>query len=712
MPTTLPKTKRNFFIARVVALGIAMSFGSINSAAANPAGNDPDITQVSVTQHRIRQGDLFTVRVRIKGGGSAYNRVTAKFRVVNAKRDDVSILESDFFALRPRGSAVLPFKFRWADLDPSRTGGLRIVSAQLLQHDLAAKDARVISARRLNLPLHIVAVTDPIERLFVSRENSLWWLTRMGVVNNKLAKTHGLANCVMFGGTKEWIRDDYLASPGTQSLCYWEITGYAVRALALEYQHTGEQKYLAQARRVADAIVRSLDRGHGFARGSLHTFNHYDGRVGDWYRNKAVMFDHGQVLMGLLELVRVMRVTGLPVRERQEYADAARMVGRFMVRVIRKNNGEIPTYWDRKADKTSDDLQASSKTVVGFDMLSEMTGNNYYSRLARLHLDRLLKSAPVQHEDHHGRAYMAYGYIRAFLDYGESAYLRAAEKWTESVAHDLDAKGRLQPDTAYSVMAAQSQLIRDGALLWKLTGKRRFMDWADDSAAYLARSEKPWAYRQDELKLGRFYRQAGALYNNLDTDEICSWASIFHIEAMYDYLSLRYGQVYVGPTGDISLIGPVRITRRDRRIEIRLPGQKAANVGIYLGGQDEITHIKIDGEPFPYFSRRIARIPAGGRKRNLVIFLSGQPLSHLVCTSSLVLGVKRASNDDLDVSFRGQNGTGASMTVYWPHPSVSVRLDGKPLVAPAAWTWDRKNYVLKLHYAQTGRGQQLLVSTK
>lgn len=668
-----------------------------------------EITKVALSSVNLHQGDEFTLDVTISAT-RRFDNLTASFQVEDESGQILAQLESDFFIARPSTKKTVSFNFRWADLDTHRTGKMRITHALLKQYP-DNKTFHTLTNYNKTLPFQVIPVEDEVQRMFVSRENSLWWLTEMGRVDNVMTRRNGLSGCVMFGGYPEtWIRNDHLVSEGTDGLCYWEITGYTVRQFALEYERTGNSRFLEMAQQSANSIIRYIrdDQKAPLLMGSLPAFIHYDARPAEWYQDKTMLFDHGQVLMGLLELVRVMEKVDSPVKDLEAYQDAAKRVGGFMLRASEYNDGKIPSYLTNDTVESSADTEETTKVVIGFNLLHQLTKDKKVRQTALNHLNQVRdNSAPYRGDDHHGRSYTAYGFIRGFEDYLEPGYLQKAEQWLEHIALDMNKHGLLVPEENYSAIPAQNQLIRNASLLWKLTADPRYLQWAERSAQYLTRSDEAWTYRQPILKLGRFYREAGGLFNNIEDNEVCSWASIFHIDAMYHYLSLTYGHIYLGRNKVISMIGPVKVERIANGVVMLLRGSPDENIGIYVDKQAPIKSIEIDGQQFPYYSEHTARLPSFKGLKHVRILFGRDKNAHIKQTNSHIMKAE-LNNTALSIQLLGKAKTKGVMQIYWPDRMPTILSNGKT-VAKSAWSWDPASGVLIINYTHNGKEQTLKI---
>jgi len=671
--------------------------------------NEVEIKGVTISSVNLRQGDEFILSVKVDAT-RRYNNVTASFQIKDGLDRVVAKLESDFLTLYPSTGKNIQLSFRWADLHRQRVGKMRITHASLKQYT-GNKNIQTLSSFNPGVDFHIVPAIDEVQRMFVSRENSLWWLSEMGRVDNNMTRRNGLSGCTMFGGIVEsWIRNDNLVSEGTDGLCYWEITGYTVRQFALEYERSGNRRYLEMAQQSANSIIRYVqdDKKNPLFKGSLPTFLHFDGRPAGWYRGKAVLFDHGQVLMGLLELVRVMKKSGHTAIDLKPYQNTAKKIGAFMLRARDHNKGKLPSYLEHKTLKASSGLEETSKGVIGFNFLYKLTGDKKIPQVAKEQLNHIRDtSKPYRGEDHHGRSYNAYGFIRGFEDYQDQSYLRRAEQWLEQVALDMNDKGLLQPKGDYSAIPAQNQLIRNASLLWKLTADPRYLEWAGRSAQYLTRSSEPWTYRQPVLKLGRFYREAGGIFNNISSNEVCSWASIFHIDAMYHYLSLTYGHVYVGNEQIISMIGSVKEKQIANGVELSFSGSPDENIGVYVARQTPISSVEVDGKQFPYYSAKTARLPLVKGLKHVRIMFGQKKSSHITQTNSSVLKAE-LNKSSFNITLKGKTKTKGVIQVHWTDQRPAVFLDGKEVVK-SEWSWDSASKSLVINYPHNGKEQTLKV---
>lgn len=711
LPRTRSSTSAGFGQRIVLALFFVICW--LNAGAAT--GEHADIARlkdVSLASPRIVQGDPLKIAI-VVDVSQPLQQLTATFRVVDDTETVIAELMSDFFDLGSGTNQSISFEFRWADLVTERSGKLAIAQTSLNRHNLGDQSFRSIADNETTVSFEVVPVLDEIERMYVSRENSRHWLSTMGLVDNELARRHKLANCVMYGGLLEtWIRNDYLATEGKEGLCYWEITGYAISALALEYGRTGDKHYLDLAQKTADVVVNAMHDGRGAAylKGSLPTFNHYDGREGEWYKGKSMLFDHGQILRGLLDLASTMRAAQEPADRVRRIESAARAIGEFMLRARDMNDGAIPTFVEKATGKVSKDVQPSSKVVVGFSGLQQLMPDKEVRHAAVDHLGRMLRTLPYSGEDHHGRSYTAYGFLQAFKDYGEESYLLAAADWTASVAEDMGDDGRLIPDDEFSAIPAQSQLIRNGSLLWELTGNPRYLEWAERSAQFLTESAEPWMYGQPVLALGTFFRQAGGQFNNAAAEELCPWASIFHIDAMYHYLRLKYGHVYVGPTRVLSLTAPTKAEWRQGSVELRVRSMKEENLGIYVAQERPISRLKVGGKDFPYHSDHTARLPPAGSVQSVEIAFGEDSSSHIIRTNSLVVNATRPQNGALNVELEGMRGTTGRLELFWPGTRPRIHLDGEQL-DETKWSWDEEGETIEIRYRHNGEKQKFEIAS-
>ncbi|GAH73955.1 unnamed protein product, partial [marine sediment metagenome] len=271
-------------------------------------------------------------------------------------------------------------------------------------------------------------IKDDVLKKFISRENSLWWLTEMGWVNSAMVYDNDLDCCVMYGGYVDGTltNEEYYAD-GSNVECYWEITGYATRVLALEYERTGDIKYRDLAKKMGDVIIKNLNDGsvNPENNGSMHTQDYYDGTEVNEYVNMSYIFDHAQVQMGLLELGRVMEEKG--DAGYQTYKDGGERIGKFLYFVYENNSNVLPQIWYRN-NLTNDRVNATgTKEVIGMEYLYKNTNNENYKDIAESELNRIYsKNASYSGSDHHGRSYTAYGFIRGFEWFNNISYLEEA----------------------------------------------------------------------------------------------------------------------------------------------------------------------------------------------------------------------------------------------------------------------------------------------
>jgi len=243
--------------------------------------------------------------------------------------------------------------------------------------------------------------------------------------------------------------------------------------------------------------------------------------------------------------------------------------------------------------------------------------------------------------------------------------------------------------------------------LWKLTADPRYLEWAGRSAQYLTRSSEPWTYRQPVLKLGRFYREAGGIFNNISSNEVCSWASIFHIDAMYHYLSLTYGHIYVGNEQIISMIGSVKEKPIANGVELSFSGSLDENIGVYVARQAPISSVEVDGKQFPYYSAKTARLPLVKGLQHMRIMFGQKKSSHITQTNSAVLKAE-LNKSSFNITLKGKIKTKGVMQVYWPDQRPDVFLDGKAVVK-SEWSWDSASKSLVINYPHDGKEQTLKV---
>jgi len=555
----------------------------------------------------------------------------------------------------------------------------------------------------MNRQFVVEKVNDQVLKYFIGRQNSLWWLTEMGWVDSPLARNHNLDYGVMYGGyvTGELTNEEYYAD-GSNVLCYWEISGYAVRTLALEYERTGNTRYRDLAKRIADAIIKNLDHGsvHPENNGTIHTFDFYNGTEGgfeDQYTDIAVIFDHAQIQMGLLELGRVMENKG--DRGYEIYQNEGKRVGDFLYFVYENNSNVLPDQWFRNSLASSETSQ-DTKAVIAMKYLYDNTNDTRYRDMAKSELDRLCSSSATPGSDYHGQSYFAYGMIKGFEWFGDESYLEKAQEFAASVSFDLHSNGKLVNEE-YSRIAAQSQIVRNNTLLWKYTGNDVFLRWADESANYLTNTDDVWVYNQPVLKLGRYYRESGGQYNYGEEPELTSWGTIFHIDAFYHYLHQRYGDIYIDTENQkvISLISTPTVTFGTNEITVLVNGS-SENVGIYMHSPKSIAAVFLDGEPTSYFSDHTARAPLFEGNKPIRILLGEAETPHIIRTNSTILGSASMPPNTFSIELKGLRNTTGTMEVYWNNGKPSVELNGTILAENVAWTWT--NSVLRINYTHDG----------
>jgi|GEM_PF-919151 hypothetical protein len=679
---------------------------------ANLSGGDIHINYVEITPTRFMQGDKFSITMNFDARKS-FENVTIRYLIVDEEGKDVAYLESDFFDIVAGDNQTKTVEFKWTDLSSIRVGTFTLSQALMKQYPGDMSSPVLLTEQNVNEKFEVKRVTDPVFKKFISRENSLWWLTKMGWVNSPMAVANDLDHCVMYGGlvTGELTNEEFYAD-GSDIPCYWEITGYAVRTLALEYERTGNTEYRDLARRMADTIVRNLiyDPIHPENNGTIHTMDYYNGTEYGPYKDIAVIFDHAQIQMGLLELARVMEERGDPGYE--VYQKTGERIGNFLYFVYRRNSDVLPEQWNRRT-LTVSGISQDPMAVIGLRYLYENTGDPRYRNMARNELNRFLRDEPVPGVDYHGQSYFAYGMIKGFEWFGDVAYLKKAIEFAAAVSSDMDSSGKLVNEE-YSRIPAQSQLIENNVLIWKYTGKERFLRWADKSVEYLTNTDHIWSYSQPVLKLGRYYRESGGQYNCFcyEEPELTSWGTIFHINAFYHYLHLRYGDIYVDARSHkvVSMISTPTVTFGVDEINIMVEGTPEG-VGIYVNSPKVIKAVFLDGEPTHYFSDHTARTPYYEGKKTIKILLGEDEATapHIVSTNSIITETTLlTSPTKFTVKFRGMNNTKGVMKIYWSGPKPTVKLDGIVLVENVDWSWS--DSVLRISYSHDGNERCLTIS--
>ena len=668
-------------------------------------GTDINIKHVVLSPTRFMQGDKFKITIEFTAMQDLRN-LTVRYVITDTRGGDVAYLETDFFDVVANEDRVVTTEFKWTDFTPTRVGTLILFTASIKQYPADMIASLVKATRAVNVRFIVEPVKDPVLRKFISRENSLWWLTEMGWVNSPMVADNNLAYCVMYGGlvTGELTNEEFYAD-GSHILCYWETTGYGVRTLALEYEGTGNTRYRDLARHMADAIIRNMDDGstHPENSGSMHTQDYYNGSENEEYKNISVIFDHAQVQMGLLELARVMEEKGDLGYE--IYQNVGKRVGDFLYSVYEDNANVLPAKWNRKR-LTSHGASPDPMAVIGMRYLYDNTHDRRYRDMAKDELDRLLLNTPTPGADYHGQSYFAYGMIKGFEWFGVKAYLRKAAQFAAAVSSDMDSDGKLVNE-GYSRIPAQSQIVRNNVLIWQYTGNNRFLKWADKSADYLANTDAVWTYSQPVLKLGRYYRESGGQYNRSGEPELTAWGTEFYIDAFYHYLHQRYGDIYVDADSHrvISMIAPPKVAFRPNEIEVRVDGQ-ADGVGIYVGSSKSVKAVFLDGKPTYYFSAHTARTPAYEGNRTIRILLGEPKIPHIIRTNSVVTSAV-LSPSKFSVTVKGMRNTKGVMDVYWDDSEPTVMVEGTPLAEGIDWSWSASDSIIRIYYTHDGDEQDI-----
>jgi len=667
---------------------------------------DISINYVAISPTSFMRGDKFNITVNFDAARDLKN-LTVRYVVIDDDGNDVVYLESDFFDVIAGDDQNKTVEFKWTDLSSVRVGTLILFQAFIRQYPGDMTSSITIAKQTINKKFKVNRVSDQVLKKFISRENCLWWLTEMGWVNSPMVSDNNLEYCVMYGGlvTGELTNEEFYAN-GSHILCYWEITGYAVRTLALEYERTGNTKYRDLARRMADAIIENLDDGsaHPENNGSMHTQDYYSGMEKSEYKDISVIFDHAQIQMGLLELGRVMEDKGDLGYE--IYQSAGERVGNFLYLVYKNNSNVLPAEWNRST-LTARDISQDPKAVIGMRYLYDNTHDTRYRDMARSELDRLLASTPTPGSGHHGQSYFAYGMIKGFEWFGDTAYLEKAAEFAASVSSGMDSEGKLVNEE-YSRIPAQSQIIRNNVLIWKYTGDDRFLRWADKSADYLTNTDDVWVYNQPILKLGRYYRESGGQYNYYGEPQLTSWGTEFYIDAFYHYLHHRYGDIYVDEASQrvISMISIPTVTFGTNEINVSVDGS-FEGVGIYVNSTKNIEAVFLDGEPTYYFSDHTARTPFYEGNKTIRILLGEPTTPHIISTNSIIAKTTLTSPTKLAVEFKGVDNTRGIMNVFWNSTKPIVKLDGITLTENVDWSWS--NSILRINYAHNGNERSITI---
>jgi len=695
----------------MLAVGLICGPAALEGASSSQA-IDVTIQGLDLSSTAIAQGDVVNISMRFDAD-RALDQVTAVYVVQDRLGHDLAYLESDFFEMTSGTDQIHSVDFKWTDFHPGRTGELILTEAFLKHYPDDMRASTTVAQYTAGLDLQVSAIDDPLLRLYIARENALWWLTQMGWVDSPLARANGLDGCVIYGGwvTGELTNEEFYAD-GSDIPCYWEISGYAVRFLAREYERTAEVRYLQLARRTADAIVRNMADGRDqpSADGSLHTMDYFNGTEVEEYLGQAVMFDHAQILMGLMELARVLQNEG--TSDWMTYQAAGERIAAFMHRAFEANGQVLP---ESVLRATLDPLGASSNpmAVLGMDELARRSDDGRYARLVERELDRLAETTPTPFEDYHGQSYFAYGMLAGFDWLGKPVYLEKAAEFARAVSRDLSLSGKLRTDE-YSRIPAQSQIVWNNTLLWTYTGDEEFLRWADLSAHYLINGEDIWVYNQPILKLGRYYRESGGQYNYGQTPELTAWGTEFFIEALYHYLHHRYGDIYIDPVRNVtkSTIATPEVTIGSRQITVTVAG-RSEGVHVYVRSPFPIESVQLDGEPVYAFDATTARVPPyEGEKTITVMF--GEPLvPHVTRSSSLIRSTQLADNGNLVIRLTGKPNTQGAAEVFWPAADLRVTLNGQALDEGPDWTSSNAigGRVVRVTYPHDGTEQILVLSS-
>ena len=678
----------------------------LSSSGVGGTNIDISINCVDISPISFMQGDSFNITMNFNATADSKNLII-RYVIVDNHGNDVAYLESDFFDVMANDDQDKTVEFKWTDLSSTRVGTLTLSQAFIKQYLSDMTSSTIIAAKTINRQFYVEKIADPVLKKFISRENSLWWLTEMGWVNSPMAYSNNLDHCVMYGGyvTGELTNEEFYAD-GSDVLCYWEATGYAVRTLALEYERTGNTKYRDLAKCMADTIIKNLNDGsvHPENNGTIYTMDYYNGTEYSAFKNISVIFDHAQVQMGLLELARVMGNKG--DSGYKIYQNAGKRVGDFLYFVYENNSNVLPDQWLRNS-LTSSGVSQDTKAVIGMKYLYYNTNDTRYRDMAKSELDRLYPDTPIPGSDYHGQSYFAYGMIKGFEWFRNKSYLKKAAEFAASVSSYMDSNGKLINEE-YSRIPAQSQIVRNNMLIWKYTGNDTFLSWADKSADYLTSTDDVWVYNQPVLKLGRYYRESGGQYNYYGEPELTSWGTEFHIDAFYHYLHHRYGDIYVdeGSQKTISMISAPTVTFGTNEINVSVDGS-FENVGIYVNSTKKIASVFLDSKPTYYFSDHTARTPFYEGTKTIRILLGKPTTPRIINTNSIITRTALDSPNKLIVELNGLNNTKGIMNVYWNAAKPIVKLDGTTLTENVDWSWSNSDSIVRINYIHNGHERNI-----
>ena len=216
------------------------------------------INNISMSNTRLLQGDKFNITINFNSTVALKN-VTVRYVVVNSTGSNMAYIESDFFDISTGNNQDKTYEFKWTDFKSSRTGTMNISNASIKWYPGDMTSPTEIANYDADLQFSVTEIKDDVLKKFISRENSLWWLTEMGWVSSPMVYDNDLDYGVMYGGYVDGTltNEEYYAD-GSSVKCYWEITGYATRVLALEYERTGNIKYRDLAKKVGDIIIKNI----------------------------------------------------------------------------------------------------------------------------------------------------------------------------------------------------------------------------------------------------------------------------------------------------------------------------------------------------------------------------------------------------------------------------------------------------------------------
>lgn len=691
--------------------------GAVNISLMQPS--IISINSVYFSSDDIRQGKNFEANINFNANHSI-KTVTVEYVIINASGKVIGRMESDFFDIIEGNNQNKTTTFRWADFSLNRIGNFSVSNVLVKQYIFECSNPLLIADESVDYQFTVAGVSDPILKKYLSRENSLWWLTEMSWINNNVVYDNNLDYCVMYGGlvTGELTNEKYYRNNSNVE-CYWEITGYSVRVLALEYDRTMNIKYRDLAKKIGNVIIDNLNNGSIYPEnnGTLHTKDYYSGLEESIYENQSISFDHAQVQMGLLELGRVMKENN--DYGYQDYQIAGRYVGDFLYRIYKNNSYVLPAKWFRN-NLTYDGASPDPKSVIGMRYLYYNTGNQIYKNTTKNTLDRLCHSTPIEGSDYHGQSYFSYGMLKGFEWFGDTFYLDKSTEYAGSVSKNMTLCGKLD-NSEYSRIPAQSQMIRNNILIWKYTGNKTFRKWAYESEKYLTNTDDVWVYNQSILKMGRFYRESGGQYNCHKSPQLTSWGTIFYIDAMYHYLHLEYGDVYIDLVSgeNISIISTPIISVGVDEINITLDGTDE-NIGIYVNSPKNIKEVYLGDVKIYYFNEHVAKAIKYSGKKKIRIILGVPVDTHIEDTNSVVTRTLLSTNQTEfrvsfvasfdDLSFEAINKTKGRMKIYWSQSKPRlISLDNQTLIENIDWVWNSSSSTLDIDYMHKNTIQNLVI---